>query len=166
MLSAWTRCTVSGSHNQASTAATIVMIGGGPDRRGVADTREQTAQAWPDDEAEAERGAKEAERPRAILVGRDVADVGARRGDVAARQTVDDARGEQHRQAVRERQHREADHGAEQAEDQNRPAAPAVRPVAEQRRRDQLTERERREEQTDGERRRAERLARRTAAAG
>ena len=69
---------------------------------------------------------------------RDVGDVGARRGDVAARQAVDDPRGEQHRQALRDGQHREADDRADQAEDQDRPPAPAVRQIAEQRRGDEL----------------------------
>ena len=111
-----------------------------------------------DDEAEPERGAEQAERLGAVLVGRHVGDVGARGRDVAARQAVDDPRGEQHREAVRERQHHEADDGAEQAEDQDRPAAPAVRQIAEQRRGEELAERERREQQADDDRRGAERL--------
>ena len=80
--------------------------------------------AGPDDEPEAERGAEHAERLRAVLLGRDVGDVGARRRDVAARQPVHDPRGKEHREAVRQRQHDEADDGAEQAEDEHRAAAP------------------------------------------
>ena len=77
----------------------------------------------------AERGAEHAEGLRAVLLGRDVGDVGARGRDVAARQAVDDARREQHREAVRQRQHHEADDRADEAEDQHGPPAPAVRPA-------------------------------------
>src|SRR5205085_7921207 len=55
----------------------------------------------------------------------------------------------------REREHRETDHGSDEAEDEDRPAPPSVGPVAEQRRRDQLREGERREQQSDRQRRRA-----------
>ena len=114
---------------------------GGPDRRGVADVREEAAEAGADDEAEPERRAEHPERLGAVLLGRDVADVGARGRDVAARQAVDDARGEEHREAVRHRQHHEADDRADQAENQHGPPAPLVRPGAEHRRREELRRR-------------------------
>ena len=129
-----------------------------PDRRRVADVREERAERGPDDEAEAERRTEDAERLRAVALGRDVGDIGPRRRDVATREPVDDPRREQHHEAVRQRQHDEADHRAEQAEDEHRSPSVAIGHVAEQRRRDELAERERREEQADHERRRAERL--------
>ena len=123
-----------------------------PDRRGEADMRKRRTERRTDDEAEAERGAEDAVRLGAILFFRDVGDVGASRGDVAARQAVHDPRGEQHRQALRDGEHGEAHRGADQAEDENRPAAPAVRELAEQRRGDELRQRERGEQQADDER--------------
>ena len=79
-----------------------------PDRRGVADPRQQAAQRRAEDEAEPEGRAENAVGPRAILRLGDIGDVRARRRDVAARQPVDDARDEQHRNRVRHGQHDEA----------------------------------------------------------
>src|SRR4029079_12002348 len=131
---------------------------GGPDRRGVTDVREEAAQPGADDEAETERRPEQAEQLGAVLRRRDVADIGARGGDVAARQPVHDAREEEHREALGQREHDEADDGTGEAEDEDGTAPPAVGPVAEHRRRDQLRERERRKQQPDRDRRRAERL--------
>ena len=114
------------------------MPGGRPDRRRVADAREHAAQRRAEDEPEPERRADQPVGARAILRLGDVGDIGARGRDVAARQAVDDARGEQHGDAVRERQHHEADDRAGEAEDQHRAAAVAVRQIAERRRRDEL----------------------------
>jgi hypothetical protein len=129
-----------------------------PDRGGIADLRKQTAERRTDDEAEAERGAKDAEHLRAVLVGRDVADVGTGGRNVATGKAVHDARGKQHQQALRHSQHYEADHRADEAENQDRTPPPLVGPGAEHRRRDELGDGERREQQANRQRRRAERL--------
>ena len=129
-----------------------------PDRRRVAHFREHAAQCRPCDETEAEGRADESICARAIFRFRDVRHVRARRRDVAARQAVDDPRSKQHRDAVRDGKHHEADHGAGQAEDQDRPAAVAIRQVAERGRRRELTERKHREQQADDERRGAKGL--------
>jgi hypothetical protein len=57
---------------------------------------------------------------RALLGLGHVRDIRARYRDVAARQAIDHSRHEEHGQAVRRRKHREADDGADQAEDQDR----------------------------------------------
>jgi hypothetical protein len=131
---------------------------GDPDRRGDRDPGEHAAQRRPEHETETERGADEPVRAGAIFRFRDVGDVGARRGDVSARQPVDDAREKEHREAVREREHHEADDGTGETEDEHRPPAVPVGQIAEDGRRDKLTDREDRKEQPDLERRGAERL--------
>ena len=143
-----------------------MIAGGRPDRRRVADRREHAAHRRAEDEAEPEGRADQAVGPRAILRLGDVGHVGPRRRDVAARQPVDDARDEQHREAARPcASMTKLTHRAGEAEDQHRPPAVAIRQVAEDRRRDQLAEREHREQQAD--RRAATRRTspRRTAAA-
>ena len=129
---------------------------GRPDRRGVADMGQRAADGRAEDEAETERRANEAVSTRAILRPRDICDVRARGRDVPARQAVDDAGREQHADAVRRRQHDEADHGAGEAEHQNRTPAVAVGQIAQRRRGHQLAQREHRKEQSDDQRRRAE----------
>ena len=121
-----------------------------PDRRGIADVRKRPAERGTDDESETEGRPKEAVALARSCSLRDVGDVGARRRDVPARQTVHDARRKEHREALGQRQHHEAHGRADQAEDEHRPAAPAIRQIAEERRGDQLREGKRREEQTDG----------------
>jgi hypothetical protein len=75
-----------------------------------------------------------------ILLLRHVRNVGARRGDVAAGQTVDDARREEHQQALGDSQHREAHRGADQAVDEHRPPAVAIRQLPQQRGGDELAD--------------------------
>ncbi len=130
--------------------------GGRPDRRRVTDPGQHAADGRTKDEAKAERRADEAIGAGAIPRIRHIGDVGARGRNVPARQPVDDARGEEQGDAVRDRQHDEADDSAGKAEYQHRSAAVAVRQIAEGGRRDQLTEREHRKQQTDSERRGAE----------
>ena len=74
-------------------------------------------------------------------------------GDVAARQAIDHARREQHREALRHRKHGEADDGADEAEDQDGPSAESVGQHTEDGRRNQLCEGERREQKADDDRR-------------
>ena len=109
-------------------------------------------QTRPDDETESERRAKQAERLRALVRFGHIADIRPRGRDVAARQTVDDSRGEQHGQAARNSEHREAHDCAEQAEDQHRPASPSIGQDAQGRCGKQLGEGKRCEKKTDDER--------------
>jgi len=120
--------------------------------------REHAAQRWTENEAETEGGTDQAVRARAIFRLGDVRDIGARCRDIAAGETVDDARGEEHRNVVRERQHHEADDGSGETEYEHRPAPVPIGQVAEDRRGRKLTEREDGEEEPDDNRRRAERF--------
>ena len=87
-----------------------------------------------------------------------VGDVGAGDGDVSTRQAVDDARREQHGEALRHRQHHEADDGADEAENEHGAPAEPVGQHPEHRRGNELCEGERGEEKADDDRRGAEGL--------
>jgi hypothetical protein len=120
--------------------------------------RQHAAQRWTKNEAETEGGTDQSVRAGAIFRLGDVGDVGARCRDIAAGQTVDDARGEEHRDVVRERQHHEADDGSGETEYEHGPAPVPIGQVAEDRGGRQLTQREHGEEEPDDNRRRAERF--------
>ena len=132
--------------------------GSGPDGRRVADVREQPGETGTDDKSKAEGGAQKAKCLRSLVRLGDIGDVRAGDRDVSARQSVDDARRKQHRQALRNREHGEADHRADEAEDQDRAPPEPIGECAEHGRGHELREGKRGEEKADDYRRRTERL--------
>jgi len=103
-------------------------------------------------------GWREPVRAGAVLGLGHVGHVGACGRNVATREAVNNSRDKEHRNRLRHREHDEADYRAKQAENQDRPAAVAIRQVAERRRRDQLADRKHTEQHPDHHRRRAEAL--------
>jgi hypothetical protein len=98
-----------------------------------ADAAEQSADGGTEDEAEAERGADEAEVLGAVLRGGAVGNVGLRGGDVAAGEAVEEAGGEQDGEAAADAEQEITEAGAEQRYKKDGAAAGAVGPDAEQR---------------------------------
>src|SRR4029453_1280810 len=92
---------------------------GRPNRRGVAEPRQDSTQGRTKDEAKAEGGTNESVRARAILGLGHIGHIGTCRRNVATGQAVDDSGQEQHRDAVRQGKHHEADDGTQEAENKD-----------------------------------------------
>ena len=81
-----------------------------------------------------------------------IGDVRARDRDVSTGQAVDHARRKQHRQALRDREHGEADDGADEAENQDGAPAESIGERTENRCGNELRKRERGKQKTDDDR--------------
>ena len=110
--------------------------------------RHHAADRRAEHEAEPERRADDSHRLRALLLGRNVRDVGLRGADVATRGAVDDAGDEQHEQGARQAHQNEADGRSENADEEHGLAADAIGQLAPERRGQELREGERRDEQS------------------
>src|SRR5882672_1102204 len=122
----------------------------GEEERNVdAPAAQDAADRRPKNKTQAEGRADQAHSLRAIFFGRDISDVSLRRRDVAAGNSIDDAAEKKHPQRRRESQNHKSATGAENAYQQNRPAAILVREPAHYRRKDQLHNRIGSEQEAD-----------------
>ena len=118
-------------------------------RHVVSPTAQDAANRGPKYKTQAERRAVQSHSLRAIFFGGDIGDVGLRGRDVAAGNSIDDAAEKKHPQRRRESQNHKSATGAENAYQQNRPAAILVRQPAHHRRKDQLHNRIGSEQEAD-----------------
>ena len=95
--------------------------GGEIKRRAVGNAAHDSTDHRTKGETEAEGGADQAHRTRAIFRRADVGDVSLRGGDVAAGRAVDDARNKEERKRRGPAHDEETDRGAGQTNDQDRP---------------------------------------------
>ena len=102
-----------------------------------------------EDETEAESGADQPHALGPVLGTGDIGDDRLRGRDVAARYTVDDARGEEHPQRAGDSEEHVAQRRAEERDQQHRPPPEPVRQTSEDRREDELHDRERGHQETE-----------------
>ncbi len=127
---------------------------GGEEKRNVnAPATQDAANRWSKNKSQPKRGADQSHAFGAIFFSRDVGDVGLRRGDVSARDAVENSSDKEHEDRRRKAEHEKADAGADDRKQQHGPAAILVRQTSQHRGEDQLHDRIGREEQTDRARR-------------
>ncbi len=126
---------------------------GDPERQARTAAAQHAAEDRPDDEADAERGAHEAKRSRALVGRRDVRDVRERSGDARGRDAGDQPADEQPAERRRERHEDVIEAEAEVRHQHDRPAAEAVGYRSEDWRREKLNARPHRAEQRQRRRR-------------
>ena len=117
-----------------------------------------SGQRRPDEEADAERDADQAERLRALARLGVIRDVGLRQRQVAGRRSVEHARDVEHPERRAPRHHDESDERADLADEEHRLAADAVRHVPDDRSRHQLARGVHRDEHRRLQRRRVQRF--------